>query len=72
MQSYLDLVLAAAVAQQVPSALGACLNSYASIDRRSAAEQAWQFASIIIIIIVVIVSGWQPAINRGAGIEEVE
>lgn len=36
---YLDLVLAAAVAQQVPSALGACLNSYASIDRREAAEQ---------------------------------
>lgn len=38
-QMYLDLVLAAAVAQQVPSALGACLNSYASIDRREAAEQ---------------------------------
>lgn len=38
-QTYLDLALEAAIRQQVPTALGACLNSYASINRPQAAEQ---------------------------------
>uniref|UniRef100_A0A1D1ZXQ3 Conserved oligomeric Golgi complex subunit 2 n=1 Tax=Auxenochlorella protothecoides TaxID=3075 RepID=A0A1D1ZXQ3_AUXPR len=39
LQTYLDLALEAAIRQQVPTALGACLNSYASINRPQAAEQ---------------------------------